>query len=292
MSSSRVGADYFSAMSIPLLAGREFTADIEGVASPAGAEQEPPAIINLILNLAATRALGFAAPELAVDSFLTVDSLGLDNVVESTQQARVIGVVGDTQFGSLLAPPSPDYYRFTSTGIWLAVKLESGADADAVVAELREIWEKVTGQTTLPLAVIGNDLAREEFEASVIIGSALMALIIALLGLYGLVEATVNKRTKEIGVRKALGASRASIVVLFLWQFSKPVIAANLIAWPLGLWGVMRWLQRFPYQLDLGVILSLALAASLAALGIAWLTIAILATRAASVRPVRALRYE
>jgi ABC-type lipoprotein release transport system permease subunit len=54
----------------------------------------------------------------------------------------------------------------------------------------------------------------------------------------------------------------------------------------------MRWLQRFPYQLDLGVILSLALAASLAALGIAWLTIAILATRAASVRPVRALRYE
>jgi putative ABC transport system permease protein len=117
-------------------------------------------------------------------------------------------------------------------------------------------------------------------------------MVIALLGLYGLVAATMVKRVKEIGVRKVMGADRTMIVSLLLWQFSKPVLVANLIAWPLGVWSVMQWLQRFPYQLDMKLIVLSGLAASVSALLIAWLTVGFMAAKAASVKPVQALRYE
>jgi putative ABC transport system permease protein len=89
-----------------------------------------------------------------------------------------------------------------------------------------------------------------------------------------------------------MGAGRRSIVTLFLKQFSKPIVVANVIAWPLGFWAIRQWLTRFPYQLDTFVIVMTGVAASLVALLIAWLTVGVMAARAASVNPVKALRYE
>ena len=109
-------------------------------------------------------------------------------------------------------------------------------------------------------------------------------MVIALMGLYGLVAATVVKSVKEVGVRKVMGAGRLSIVALLLWQFSKPIVIANLVAWPLGFWGITQWLQRFPYRLDMGVILWSALVASVLALLVAWLTVGLMAAKAASAK--------
>jgi putative ABC transport system permease protein len=97
---------------------------------------------------------------------------------------------------------------------------------------------------------------------------------------------------KEIGIRKVMGATRAMIVRLFLWQFSKPIAAANLVAWPLGYWAIRQWLQRFPYQLDTVQIVAAGLLASVIALLIAWLTVGLLAARAAGMKSVLALRHE
>jgi putative ABC transport system permease protein len=139
---------------------------------------------------------------------------------------------------------------------------------------------------------MNGQLRREQFEARIVIASAVLAMVIALLGLYALVAATVVKRVKEIGVRKVMGADRMTIVRLLLWQFTKPVVLANLLAWPLGYWAVMQWLQRFPYQIDMQLIVQSGLAASAVALFIAWLTVGFMAAKAASVKPVLALRYE
>ena len=83
-------------------------------------------------------------------------------------------------------------------------------------------------------------------------GFALLAVIVACLGLFGLAAFTAERRTKEIGIRKVLGARTRDIVRLLAWQFSKPVIIANLIAWPVAWWAMRDWLNTFDARIDLG----------------------------------------
>lgn len=288
-----VGSEYFRALSVPVLAGREFSVAIDG--QPPAQGDAPPSIRDVMLNLSAAQDLGFSAPEMAIEQLLETESRNQQG--ELTRQAgRVIGVVADTQFSSVLLPPVPQIYYFSAQAGFVAVKLQPEADVAAVTSALKAVWDSVIGTGAFsplsPELMDGNLLRREEFEARIIIGSTMLAMVIALLGLYGLVAATVVKREKEIGVRKVMGADRKSIVALLLWQFSKPVLVANLIAWPLGFWGVRQWLQRFPYQLDTTQIVWAGLTASVVALLIAWLTVGFMAAKAASAKPVLALRNE
>jgi putative ABC transport system permease protein len=97
---------------------------------------------------------------------------------------------------------------------------------------------------------------------------------------------------KEIGVRKVLGASTLGVVKVFLARFSVPVLVANLIAWPVAVYAVFEWIQRFPYQLEKIWLLPLCLGITGVVLLIAWGTVGALTLRAASAPPVRSLRYE
>jgi putative ABC transport system permease protein len=288
LSPSSAGAGYFGMMSVPVLAGREFARDLDSAEVPDGATRD------VLLNASAVRALGFATPEDALGSLVDVD-VGANDGTANTQSLRVIGVIADVLFRSIMVPPRPEYYQYRPNGGFIVVKLQPGADATVVSTALEETWREVVGD--LPFQASGswdlvNQLRREEFEARLIIGSSVLAMVIALLGLYGLAAASVVKRVKEIGVRKVMGADAMKIVMLLLWQFSQPVVVANLVAWPLGFWVVLQWLERFPYRLDMQVIVLSAVAASALALGIAWLTIGFLAARAADQKPALALRYE
>jgi putative ABC transport system permease protein len=120
--------------------------------------------------------------------------------------------------------------------------------------------------------------------------SAGIAVFIACLGLFGLAAFTAERRTKEIGVRKALGASRTDIVRMLLWQFTQPVLWANLFAWPVGWYAMHRWLERFAYRTD--IELWMLLGASVLAMVIALATVAMHAIVVARAQPVYALRYE
>jgi len=289
-----VGGDYFSILSIPVLAGREFSDAVDVIRTVE--EQAELPVVDVVLNESGAHALGFEAPALAVGQLLTTETPINGGVATRSQSLRVIGVVGDAQFATILQPPIPQWYRYGPQTSFIAVKIDPAANSSDVLAGLEDAWHKVMGDVAfLPLApeMLGLDqLDSVQFEARVVTGSSLLAVIIALLGLYGLVATTVIKRVKEIGVRKTLGAERASVVSLLLWQFSKPIVIANLVAWPLGIWGVLLWLQRFPFRLDLRVITGAAVAASIAALLIAWLTVGLIAAKAASAKPVLALRYE
>ena len=125
-----------------------------------------------------------------------------------------------------------------------------------------------------------------------LVSFALLAIVIACLGLFGSAAYTVERRTREIGIRKVLGAEVRELVSLLVWQFSRPVMLATVIASPLALWAMLNWLQRFPYQMNAWLLVPICLGAGLLALGIAWLTVIGNTLRAAGTHPVMALRYE
>jgi len=117
-----------------------------------------------------------------------------------------------------------------------------------------------------------------------------IAIFIACLGLFGLVAFTAGRRTKEIGLRKVFGARNRDVVLLLLWQFSAPILIANLIAWPLAWYYLRGWLDGFAFRIDLNPIYFVGV--GVAALVIAWLTILAHALRVARANPIHALRYE
>jgi putative ABC transport system permease protein len=117
-----------------------------------------------------------------------------------------------------------------------------------------------------------------------------IAIFIACLGLFGLAAFTVERRTKEIGLRKVFGARTRDIVRLLLWQFSIPVLIANVIAWPVAYYYLHHWLDSYAYRITLSPFYFLG--AGVTALAIAWITIVAHALRVAHASPILALRYE
>jgi putative ABC transport system permease protein len=117
-----------------------------------------------------------------------------------------------------------------------------------------------------------------------------VAIAIACMGLFGLAAFTAGRRTREIGIRKVFGARTRDVVLLLLWQFSIPVLLANLIAWPIAWYYLHSWLQGFAYRIMLTPLYFVA--AGAVALVIAWATVLAHAWRVARANPVHALRYE
>lgn len=159
---------------------------------------------------------------------------------------------------------------------------------------LKETWEKVAPNYPLEYEFLDRDFERmyrdEEKMGDILRSFAIVAVLIGCMGLFGLASFMAEQRTKEIGVRKVLGASVSGIVLLLTREFTGWVVAANLVAWPMA-WYVMDcWLENFAYRIELGWgIFALS---GLAALGVAWLTVSYQAVKAALADPVAALRHE
>ena len=128
---------------------------------------------------------------------------------------------------------------------------------------------------------------RELFEVL-----SLLAVFIASLGLFGLAAHSAEQRTKEIGIRKTLGATTIGIVRLLSWEFVRWVLVANLLAWPIAYVFLKSWLQGFAYRIDLGGQWMWFVGAAVLSLVVAWLTVGFQAVRAARANPVKSLRYE
>jgi putative ABC transport system permease protein len=130
----------------------------------------------------------------------------------------------------------------------------------------------------------------ERRQAQLLTTFSLLAVAIACLGLYGLASFSTTRRTKEIGIRKTLGASVPDIVRLFTAEFGVLVLLANVIAWPIAYFAMQQWLAGFAYRIELGPLAFIA--SGLLAFAIATLTVGAVASRAARAKPVTALRYE
>jgi putative ABC transport system permease protein len=246
--------------------------------------------LNVVLNEAAAQGLGYASPSAAVGQSLQIPALVLGPTAMSLD---IVGVVPD-QPESMRAESFAELY-YVGDRNWGMVAARTARSAlpetrDAV----RRLWAQL-GDPGMIQDGLMSQLQRRRYQdlitqGTVIAAGAALALFIACLGLFALSAFTAEQRIKEIGVRKAMGAGTASILRLLLWQFTKPVLLANLVAWPLAWWAMSRWLEGFVYRVDLP--LWLFAAATLATLIIAWTTTAAHALRVARAKPVEALRFE
>ncbi|MEP0547443.1 MAG: ABC transporter permease [Rhodothermales bacterium] len=257
---------YLSALGMRLVAGRPFSSDLASDSSA------------LILNEAAVAVLGLGA-----------DPIG--QVVNEDEV--VVGVVSDFHFRSLRERIEPTVVQYAPGGSQLIVRF-GGADTADFLDRMQTLWQGFAPDEPLRTRFLDDNFAalaaQERMLGRAVSFFTLLALAIAAMGLFGLVAFAVQQRTKEIGIRKVLGASVSSILALLSKDFLRFVGVAFVVAVPLAYLVVSRWLDGFAYRIDLG--LGVFVAAGLAALAIALVAVSAQALRAASADPVESLRYE
>ncbi len=276
-----VDYDFIPTLQIPILAGRNFSRDFPADASHA-----------YLLNKAAAEQLGWSADEAIGKTF----KLG----TEDTPEGKVIGVVDNFHIASLhkeIEPVVLQLHTLSPAGsipFVLAAKLAPGTvrnTVDHIRGEFNRIAPPGTPFQYSFLDDRFEAMYRSEERMSRIATSfAGIAVFIACLGLLGLAASTAERRTKEIGIRKVLGASVSGIVALLSGEFVKLVLIAIVIASPVSWWAMNRWLQDFAYRIDIEWWMFAV--AGLAAVAIALLTISWQAIRAAMANPVESLRAE
>jgi putative ABC transport system permease protein len=247
---------------------------------------------NVVINELAAQRLGFKNPADVVGK--TFRAALVDNEI-GLVPITVVGVVGDSRFRSIKQPLDPIMFLNARTGgghTHMIVRYHG--DPEAVRRGLEQMGRGVTTEVPFNAKysddIIGKLYEAEDARAQTFAAFALLSVIVGCLGLFGLAAFTADRRTKEIGIRKVLGARTRDIVQLLVWQFTRPVIIANVIAWPIAWWLMRDWLNKFDTRIDLSPT-PFVLAGALALI-IAIGTIAAHAIKVASANPIRALRYE
>jgi len=271
-------AEFVPTLGLEVIAGRNFGPG-NGLADSS----------SVLLNETAVKAIGWEQP---LGKWMRYP--GHDN-----QRFQVVGILRDFHVGSIKTPIEPVavFHKSSKTyqtfALYLALRLQPGAEK-AVIAKTSALWA-----ATLPGAPFEYDfldatfarLYQSEARTSAVLSIfTLLALLIGCLGLFALSAFTAEQRTKEIGIRKVLGASVAGITALLARDFLKLVLIAICIATPLAWWALQRWLQDYAYRIELqGWMFVLA---GVAAIGIAFLTVSFQSIKAALSNPVKALRSE
>ncbi|MBT5074628.1 MAG: FtsX-like permease family protein, partial [Kordiimonadaceae bacterium] len=276
-----------------LLAGRLFSPDYQAdIISPIEGEDNSYSRTGII-NQAALDYMGFKNPENALGKIMVINEVNSDERTLST----IIGVVADTNFASLHSPIRPMIFQAAIEDLWVISLEYDRAKRANLMETIDNKWMEISSTTSAPSSNYLDTLynfyyqADEERMKTFAFFSS-FAIFVACLGLYGLASFEAEQRTKEIGIRKVMGARVKDIVALMVWQFSKPVLLANLIAWPIAWYFISEWLTGFEYRIELVNHLYLFIVASVLALLIAWLTVAIHAFSIAHTNPIKALRYE
>jgi putative ABC transport system permease protein len=210
-------------------------------------------------------------------------------------EGQIIGVVKDFHFRPMTSTIEPFLFRYWPSEVpsGLLVKTMANRTADAIAA-IERIYKKHDAKSTLHYQFVqdglDNQYRLEQNTARIVMAFSALAIIVSCLGLFGLATYTAEQRIREIGVRKVLGASVTSIVTLLSRDFVALVGIAILIASPLALWGMARWLQNFAYKIDLE--LWMFITAGGVATSIALITVSFQSFRAALMNPVKNLRSE
>ncbi len=208
----------------------------------------------------------------------------------------IIGVMKNFHFESLHYKIRPLIVHLAGPnqrGRYVSVRIRP-ENIRETTAFIEKTWKKFAGNQAFEYEFLDDHLARiyqaEQKTEQIFFSFSLLAIIIASLGLFGLATFAAEQRTKEIGIRKVLGATETGIIVLLSRQFTKWVILANIIAWPIAYFFMRRWLQRFAYQTDLSpwpFVLALAAVMFTSLLTVSYQTI-----KAALANPVDSLKYE
>lgn len=251
-------------------------------------------ISKVLINEEAVRQFGFSSPAAAIGQTLPIPA---DMPDTPKIQAEIAAVVPDFAFYSVDTAIKPTIYmnRPTYPGAegLVTIKLH-GREIPETLAAIDRHWRSTGNNGPIDRAFIDEhveklyqDLVRSTRLFAIFAG---VAAFLACLGLIGLSISAAERRTKEIGIRKALGARTDQILMLLLWQLSRPVLWANLLAWPIAWWLMQGWLNGFAYHVPLH--LWLFPAAGLIAVAVAVVSVAGQAFLVARQKPAQALRYE
>jgi putative ABC transport system permease protein len=268
-----VDSDFITTFGIELAAGRNF--------SPKFSTDKKTSIL---INEMAVKEIGWENP------------LGkqITELVEIEVPKTVIGVVRDFHTDSLHNPldpicidQNPDNFNY------IAVRLGPGNISETMTL-LEKKWKELDSTGTFDYAFLEDSLVSqyraEERLSEIFTYFSILAIFIACLGLFGLASFTAEQKTKEIGIRKVLGAPISGLVLLLSKEFTKWVIAANLLAWPIAYFLMQKWLQNFAFRISIGI--GTFLLAAFLALLIALFTVSYQALKAALANPIESLRYE
>jgi len=269
-SSMDVSESFFDIFHMKMLSGRAFSKAFKGDTT------------NYILNETAARTMGMK-PASAVGQQISFQD----------RKGTIVGVVADFNFKPIQRTIEPLVMCLNRWGGIVVVRTRPGA-TEAAIRSLGRISQTLEPAYPFSYSFLDQDLANqykgEQQMGSIFNLFALLAVFISCLGLYGLSAYMAEQRTKEIGVRKVLGASLFNIVRLLSADFTRLIVIAMIIAIPLAWWAVNKWLESFAYHIHVGwMVFALA---PLAALLVAWVTVSYESIKAGVANPVKSLRSE
>ncbi len=275
MPHNRVEYDFFKTYGMEFVAGRDFSIEYPTDANKA-----------FILNETAVRQLGLERPEDAVGMPIWTFAPFLNG--------NVIGVVKDFNYESMHNEIIPIItYIQPLQANTVSIRITAGGIEEAL-GDAEVVWKRFNPEYPFQFDFLDDRIAeqyRNEERMMQMFGYfSLLAIFIACLGLFGLASFMAENRTKEIGIRKVLGASISNVMVLLSKEFTLLVLVGNIIAWPIAYFAMQRWLNNFAYQTGIGWIVFML--AGLLTLLISLLTVSYQAIRAALTDPAVAIRYE
>lgn len=269
---------YLKTLEIKPLAGRlfskEFTTDTT--------------ITKVVLTEKAIKDFGYANAQQAVDKTVWANWQGRD------YKFTIIGVVKDFNFQDLRTPIKAMGFQLIDNNFNYLIVHTNTAGLQNILKSIEAKWKKLNPNEPFEYSFLDQDFAKT-FQAenrllSIVGYFTLIAILISCLGLFGLATYSAEQRIKEIGIRKVLGASISSIVVLLSKDFLKPVLIATVIAFPIAWYAMHKWLEDFAYRTNIGW--SVFLIAGILAIAIALITVSFQAIKAAIANPVKSLKTE
>jgi len=279
MQSWRVDYDYISTLGMELISGRNFS------------EQNAADSMAIIINEETARQMEITEPIGAhIVSFADMPDENGDGTLAVY---TVIGVVKDFHFESMKETITPLLLGLGRSRSYFAVRA-SGDELKPIVEQLEAEWNKLADGQPFSYSFL-DEKFNETYQSETRVGNlfsvfAILAIFIACLGLFGLAAFTAQQRTKEIGVRKVMGASVSGIIILLSKEFGKLVFIALIIAIPLAWYGISQWLQDYQFRIELTPWV-FVLAGGITFL-IAWLTMSYQSIKAAKMSPAKSLRDE
>ncbi len=268
-----VDYDFAETFRLKYLAGRDFDQSY-------GSDH----LSSYIINETAVKTLGWSSPEAALGQKLT----------KSGKAGTVVGVVGNFNTAGLQNALDPLVME-VSPGAFTSFAIRLNAqDAPKTIAAIEQSWQRFFPEKAFTYNFLQDDLSNNYQQESRLMqlsaDFAIVAIFLACFGLFGLVDFTVKQRTKEIGVRKVLGASVSSVMLLLSSDFLKLVLIALCLATPLAWWAMDQWLADFAYRIDIPWWVFLV--AGVSAVAVAFLTVSFQTIKAAVANPVKSLRSE
>ncbi|MCH8128087.1 ABC transporter permease [candidate division KSB1 bacterium] len=275
--------DFIESMGFELASGRSFSRDFTTDASSA-----------FILNEAAVKSIGWTNETAIGKSFGSSEIRDWDSGQWEQKDGYVIGVLKDFYFESLRQEIIPTVYFISPYMAWnYVIRIQPG-DIQETLDFIEQKWLALNPDLPFLYTFVDDNfesLYRAEEQQGKIFGVfAILAIFVACLGLVGLASFTAEQRTKEVGIRKVLGASVSNIILLMSKEFTWLVLFAFIVAAPFAWYVMDQWLQEFAYHVPLG--LGTFFLAGLISILIAWLTVSYQATKIALTNPVNALHYE